>query len=91
MSEPSEACFECGGLGAAECAKLKAERDEALKKIKQLRIMVRSLGKLIQASDDYDRASGDALCQICGLKLYDHPQVCSDTLHVGCDGKQHHL
>lgn len=52
---------------------------------------VRNLGKLLPPSafdaDDFAHASGQAVCDRCGLELFDHPTVDDGTLHIRCDGK----
>jgi hypothetical protein len=57
---------------------------------RQLKRMIRNLGKLIPVADrnDFERASGLAICPLCGLEYFDHPPVGADELlYVGCDGK----
>jgi len=42
------------------------------------------------ADNDFERASGDCICESCGLRYYDHPQK-ANGLVLTCDGRFWHL
>lgn len=61
--------------------------------IHQQRILIRNLGKLMRVSDrqDVHRASGQAICEKCGLELYEHPLIPEASAVMGCNGELYHL
>lgn len=40
---------------------------------------------------DFERASGAAVCVLCGLEYFDHPYRIDLALTVACDGRLLHL
>lgn len=69
--------------------------DELMLTIRQLRRMTRNIARLHRATDralqGFVRASGQAVCERCGLELRDHPGLEEFHLTLGCDGTLYHL
>lgn len=61
------------------------DKAELYTTVRRFRLMVRSIGKLIPADADFDRAGGEAECPKCGLTWYEHPE--NNGLTICCDGR----
>lgn len=67
--------------------------DELSRRYKRMaREIARSLGMwfTLEEALAMERYSGEAECQVCGLKYYDHPELIdgpANGLHVTCRGK----
>jgi hypothetical protein len=63
-----------------------------LEKFRRVRLMARNIAKQIPPDEmGFHRASGDAICDKCGLILFLHPECRDGLLRVGCDGQQYKL
>lgn len=55
--------------------------------------MARNMAALIPKNattvfQDYERAGGDTVCEMCGLEYIEHPLGMLEFLHLLCNGKQ---
>lgn len=53
------------------------------------RRMARQIAAQIPLRDDWQRACGECVCEICGLEYFDHPPTAAASqIHILCDGNQ---
>ena len=67
---------------------------EAQEKVRRLKRQAKWLASMIEFYDEQrkiERASGRAVCPICGLEYYDHPELPQVAAVVTCEGKLFHL
>jgi hypothetical protein len=62
---------------------------------RRFKLQAKALAKLIDFGPEpeglVNRASGNAVCEICGLEYYDHPHDDELSAVVTCDGRLLHL
>lgn len=58
-------------------------------KARRFKRMAREIGKQISLREnDWYRASGECVCDVCGLNFFDHPTCDDGIIHVLCNGDQ---
>lgn len=77
------------GSGCRQCKRC---FDELFVRCRRLKRMSQLIGQRWAVGLDIERASGDAICEECGLELRDHPHCHAvDSIVIACNGQQYKL
>jgi hypothetical protein len=53
--------------------------------------MAKIIANFTGGVEHFERSSGNAICSVCGLEMFNHPYVASETLTIDCEGRWLHL
>ena len=71
--------------------KTQMDFDEKMRRYRlQARMLALVAEQHMNSLEDWQRASGNCVCQTCGLEYYDHPTI-GVALTITCDGRLWHL